>query len=752
MPFRAKWLPAAIILADLVVQGQAAPYACLQGFSLCPVVSGVAMQRCGEACYRPEIYTCIEGGLIFSPQMVPQLPLNPTISPVSSATSSEEAAVPSDESLLATGLTPTSPDGFTDDTAIETAPSSASVMSIVSTDSVAPEEPTASSVIDDFDNESVYLATLFISDPTPSDGPYSYSEDLSQWEASVPPFSDMPDDPPVTLFAGDTLSSFESGATILASDFARITVEIYPFDGYTTTLWDGGISSTGPDSWASDTPVPDPSDFTVTAGAETTMSVDGVSPTTDLELPAAPSSTVDEMVPSNGDMMLSDESRLPFQENLDLDGLNSTAGFISARYVAAARVLTWGVANGELVAVSRPKDATLGIDAITVLPTLRMLSWHHSLRPGAQPTFQPGGIFEAALAEWFMRAWNQTDYWLSIFLSRYLSERPDAVSVLEQLLPTSVPEDVSFENRIAMQSDMILNSCASFVEGGQVKDNLLHLSNLTLADTKVFSLLGTSEDEIPNFVNTAVVPAALRSVSFLAAAGHIPPEYGERANKYAQIWEDNTLQFFEVTVTESVVSLLVDAYVPQNHTMYQFPHDNHTISFYGPSIEPDWNPHAVTPIMTLQDCFRLCLLNTTDDVQLYRLLDQAANLMLAPYPFGLKLDQGFAMANRAFLETQVNMMPMILPTALDGRSDQYWLLPAMATRFGRQLDRCAGPSAPGFCSDGELRTKLIAAYDAIWSALESVDPIHGPQMLEGEQPVTARVEVHPLGLKKLQFE
>jgi hypothetical protein len=49
-------------------------------------------------------------------------------------------------------------------------------------------------------------------------------------------------------------------------------------------------------------------------------------------------------------------------------------------------------------------------------------------------------------------------------------------------------------------------------------------------------------------VNTALVPAALRSIAALARGGLYPQgAWAELADKYAQVWEDKTLKFFEVS-------------------------------------------------------------------------------------------------------------------------------------------------------------------------------------------------------------
>lgn len=85
-------------------------------------------------------------------------------------------------------------------------------------------------------------------------------------------------------------------------------------------------------------------------------------------------------------------------------------------------------------------------------------------------------------------------------------------------------------------------------EGGQTKANLLHLKEGQIVGEWRDSTYGLGGGRIPYNVNTALVPAGLRAIAALAAAGFFPehPDWAELANRYAQVWEDETLRFFEV--------------------------------------------------------------------------------------------------------------------------------------------------------------------------------------------------------------
>lgn len=60
---------------------------------------------------------------------------------------------------------------------------------------------------------------------------------------------------------------------------------------------------------------------------------------------------------------------------------------------------------------------------------------------------------------------------------------------------------------------------------------------------------GLGGGRIPYNVNTALVPAALRSIAALSRGGFFSeyPAWAEEADRFAQVWEDETLRFFEVS-------------------------------------------------------------------------------------------------------------------------------------------------------------------------------------------------------------
>ena len=98
---------------------------------------------------------------------------------------------------------------------------------------------------------------------------------------------------------------------------------------------------------------------------------------------------------------------------------------------------------------------------------------------------------------------------------------------------------------------------------------------------------GIGGGRIPYDVNAALMPAALRSIAALARAGIYAnqSDWGTLADTYAQMWEDETLRFFQVTIPMDEARDLLNSYVEES-------------SFAGPSqaslVDSDVVFHALS--------------------------------------------------------------------------------------------------------------------------------------------------------------
>ncbi len=233
--------------------------------------------------------------------------------------------------------------------------------------------------------------------------------------------------------------------------------------------------------------------------------------------------------------------------------------------------------------------------------------------------------------------------------------------------------------------------------GGQIKANLVHLKDNEGVGQWRDSWWGIGGGRIPYDVNTALVPAALRAIAALSRAGFFPgqPDWADAADKYAQVWEDQTLQFFSVTVKKEDAVSLVKTYVQE--AQFTGPDATETItedvSFYAISLDGAWNEPLIRTINS-DDCFRHFLLNTTNQTQLTSFLSQTADHILRPFPVGLATDIGLLVANPAF-----GGLPEYASTwdrgAYHGVVVWSWQMAMMAAGLERQLGRCRQCHKPG---------------------------------------------------------
>ncbi len=179
------------------------------------------------------------------------------------------------------------------------------------------------------------------------------------------------------------------------------------------------------------------------------------------------------------------------------------------------------------------------------------------------------------------------------------------------------------------------------------------------------TLTGIGGARIPYDVNTALVPAALRSISRLSLFGLFPthPSWCTLASSYAKTWEDNTLSFFAVSVPAQEAESRLQAYISRS----SFPGPSQSqsvdsdVKFYALGLEGNNNLSKVE-VMNTDDCFRLFLLNTTNQSQLSAFLNQTANNIRRTFPAGLMTSVGMLVANPAFgpdpvYAANVSMLP-----------------------------------------------------------------------------------------------
>jgi|SRR5579862_6302512 hypothetical protein len=151
---------------------------------------------------------------------------------------------------------------------------------------------------------------------------------------------------------------------------------------------------------------------------------------------------------------------------------------------------------------------------------------------------------------------------------------------------------------------LVMSLAAPFAApGNQTLDNLIHLREDQIVGEWRDSTYGIGGARIPYDVNTALVPAALRAIGQLTRAGYYPSysNWSTLADEYAQVWEDKTLQFFEVQISQSDAQQRVQQYV--NQANFTGPTGNITgdVLFYGLGRDGYDNQSTVL-VMNSDDC------------------------------------------------------------------------------------------------------------------------------------------------------
>lgn len=329
-----------------------------------------------------------------------------------------------------------------------------------------------------------------------------------------------------------------------------------------------------------------------------------------------------------------------------------------------------------------------------------------------------------------------TDFFLPIVLAEYFIKNPVGQGRVEDFLALEAVENpnnagLTYRELATLNAEKIMRDTAPFAsEGGQVQENLIRLHENDVVGEWRDSTYGLGGGRIPYNVNAAIVPAGLRAIASLAESGFFPDhaEWAELATEYAQVWEDETLHFFEVTVPEDEARSLVEEYVETNE--FPFPSETDSIDgdvhFYGLALEGN-NDQPLVRVLNTDDCFRHFLLNTTNQTQLSDFISQTADHILAPYPVGLTTDVGLFVANPAYGNDPI-YNANFTNTDYHGTVVWGWQLAMMAKGLEHQLGRCAPANAtsssaaadsPDFCADAALHGKVVRAYNRLWDVIDA---------------------------------
>jgi hypothetical protein len=145
-----------------------------------------------------------------------------------------------------------------------------------------------------------------------------------------------------------------------------------------------------------------------------------------------------------------------------------------------------------------------------------------------------------------------SDFYLPIVAKEYFVDSEVGKSRRNAFLAqrvTGVPynANLTYGDLMLINTQKILDYSAGFA-ALQRKEALIHLKEGQIVGNWRDSTYGMGGGRIPYDVNTALVPAALRAIAALSTDEIFPghPDWNSTASEYAQVWEDETLSFFEV--------------------------------------------------------------------------------------------------------------------------------------------------------------------------------------------------------------
>lgn len=323
-----------------------------------------------------------------------------------------------------------------------------------------------------------------------------------------------------------------------------------------------------------------------------------------------------------------------------------------------------------------------------------------------------------------------TDFFLPVLMQRYFLESLTGMSRSGDLLSTAAGKadprnlNLTYGDLARLNAGKIMSLAAPFAApGNQTQDNLVQLKEGTVVGQWRDSTYGSGGGRIPYDVNTALVPAALRAIAALSRfnssiyAGH--EDWAVVADKYAQVWEDETLQLFQVVVPAEEARNRLDRFTASSE-FYDGPSHADTIdndvTFHGLALD-GYNDIAKVDVMNTDDCFRLFLLNTTNDAQLSSFLNQSALNIIRPFPAGLITSVGVVVANPALADEEI-LRTNFTNSAYHGTVIWSWQLAMIARGLETQLDRCNGDNAPAFCREDAVYGNVKLAYNTLWDNLE----------------------------------
>ncbi|EXJ59025.1 hypothetical protein A1O7_06456 [Cladophialophora yegresii CBS 114405] len=335
-----------------------------------------------------------------------------------------------------------------------------------------------------------------------------------------------------------------------------------------------------------------------------------------------------------------------------------------------------------------------------------------------------------------------TDYYLTVLMAQYFNTSPSRVGPLLNRSAGSIDvqnRNLTYQALALINAQKIMNITAAFAQN-QIAANLIHLKPDEIVGQWRDSTYGLGGGRIPFDVNTALVPAALRAIGQLARTPGVFPNststssWRTLADRRAQIWEENALQFFETNITASTARSRLQNFA-NTATFYDGPANasslpsSGNITTYAIALN-GYNNLSSVNVQHSDTGFRLFFVNASASTpeaaaQETRFINATANSLIRSFPAGLMTPQSIIVANPALSGSDV-LIANFTNAAYHGCVIWSFQLSMMAKGLERQLARCdstnttsAASATPAWCSDSSVYNNVLLAYNTLWDSIEA---------------------------------
>ncbi|KAK4689008.1 hypothetical protein P7C73_g1082, partial [Tremellales sp. Uapishka_1] len=346
-----------------------------------------------------------------------------------------------------------------------------------------------------------------------------------------------------------------------------------------------------------------------------------------------------------------------------------------------------------------------------------------------------------------------TDFLLLPVLSSYFLSTPQGLNRSTAFLAqNSTLKNGTFSQLLLQNVDHVLNLSMPFALSA-TKENLVPIRDANVGDWRD-SNTGLGGGKYPFDVNVALIPAALRAIASLSAAGILPADYQSNATQYAGVWESQASTFFQVSISPQAASASLNNYVVKANLSESLLYgagvlNSTTANMTGLGGTTGLGDYIGAGVNGTNSTFYA--LSLTENgiavevlhsdlgfVMLYgnnvpQGIMQAVVEALQPYPRGLLTNVGMVVANAAY-DTNTTNIYTFNNLMYHGAVSWSWQQGLMASGLSRQLGLCGlsnetqsqAPSSmdtiPSWCSDSTLTSSLLSAQTRLWDSIVGSAP------------------------------